>query len=194
MELFREALNRFKTQHRLYCEADVVEPAAVTLSTAGRDKRPSSRTVLLKEVDERGFMFVTNTRSRKGRQIAENPYAAMCFYWPALGEQVNIEGNVAPLSEAEAERYWKTRPRESQVGAWASLQSEPLNARDTLLRRFKEYEEKFHGRDIPRPTHWSGYRLAPVRIEFWKSQPHRLHERTVYFLDDGVWKVEYLYP
>lgn len=175
-------------------KTDLPEPTAMVLATAGADGRPHSRTVLLKGLDERGFVFYTNLRSRKGRQLAENPWASLTFYWPPLGEQVQVAGRVERVSDEEADAYWATRPRRSQLGAWASDQSETLESRHDLYRRFAELMAKHLGRPVPRPPHWSGYRVLPDRIELWRNHPRRLHERKVWELRDGVWSSRMLNP
>jgi len=149
---------------------------------------------LLRGVDERGFVFYTNLTSEKGRQLEENKAAALCFHWDPLKEQVRIEGTVEPVSGKEADEYWKTRPRESQIGAWASRQSETLESREVLVNRVAEVEAKFEGQEMPRPDFWSGFRVVPNRIEFWKGMPSRLHERIVYELGEDGWTKRMLYP
>lgn len=185
---FRESLVRAQRLRRLR------EPTAMQLATADAQGAPSLRTVLLKGADERGFVFYTNSRSRKGRQLAHHPLAALNFYWDALGRQVTAEGRVQPLADAESDAYWATRSRASQIGAWASLQSRPLEKRSHLLARVAAYTAKFSGKPIPRPRHWRGYRLMPHRIEFWDAKPFRLHERTVYELRAGSWIKSLLFP
>ncbi|MBI3333243.1 MAG: pyridoxamine 5'-phosphate oxidase [Candidatus Omnitrophica bacterium] len=170
------------------------EPAAMILATADPQGRPSVRTVLLKEVDARGFAFYTNLRSRKGRELAANPRAALCFYWEPLEAQVIVEGGVKPISRREADAYWATRPRESQIAAWSSLQSKPLSRRTLLLARFARYARRFAGRPVPRPPDWAGLRVVPDRIEFWRRRPFRLHERQLYVRQGSRWKVRRLYP
>ncbi len=170
------------------------EPAAVILATASADGKPSARVVLLKGFDERGFVFYTNLESRKGRELKMNPHAALCFYWPPLYQQVRVEGRIEQVSDAEADAYFATRPRGSQIGAWASKQSTPLASREQLAADFKAVEEKFAGREMPRPPFWSGFRLIPERIEFWESRENRLHDRTVYLRQNGKWALEKLYP
>jgi len=170
------------------------EPAAMTLATVGADGKPSARVVLLKGFDENGFVFYTNLESRKGRELAANPYAALCFYWAPLEQQVRIEGRVEKVSDIEADAYFATRPRGAQIGAWASKQSRALATREELETRVKAVEEKFAGREVPRPPFWSGFRVIPERLEFWQSQPSRLHDRTVYSRQNDGWIVEKLYP
>lgn len=194
MELYQRALARFGDLLEQARESGLAEPTAMSLATVDGGGRPSVRIVLLKQVDERGFVFYTNLKSRKGAQLAANACAALCFFWPLLMRQVLVEGEVEPVSAAEADAYWAARPRASQIGAWASLQSQPLGSRAELEKRFAEFEEKFRGAPVPRPPHWSGYRLRPRMIEFWSSRPDRLHERERYYREGGVWKCMLLYP
>jgi pyridoxamine 5'-phosphate oxidase len=154
----------------------------------------SARTVLLKGYDERGFVFYTNTLSRKGRQLAENPRAALTFLWAPLGRQVLIEGAVGFVSDDEADAYFASRPRLSQAGAWASRQSEALETKELLEQRVADIEARYEGRQIPRPPHWTGYRLEPDLIEFWAAGEGRLHERDRYWLEDGQWQYSLLNP
>jgi pyridoxamine 5'-phosphate oxidase len=172
------------------------EPTAMTLATADSEGRVSARTVLLKHADAQGFVFYTNTQSLKGHQLAEHPQAALLFHWKDLRDQVQVrvEGRVTPVSDAEADAYFAKRPRDSQIGAWASDQSQLLENRETLMRRVEEFSAKFDGRDVPRPPHWSGYRLAPDTIEFWYGAAHRLHDRILHRLVDGRWVEARLYP
>ena len=174
--------------------AGLHEPTAMTLATADTQGRPSARTVLLKGADADGLVFYTNLESRKGRQLTENPWAALCFSWDPLREQVLVEGRVERVSDEEAEAYWAIRPRTSQIGAWASLQSRPLSSRAHLLARAARYTATFAGQRVPRPPHWSGLRLAPARIEFWTSRPFRLHDRVLYERRAGRWTKTLLYP
>ncbi|MDE2091563.1 MAG: pyridoxamine 5'-phosphate oxidase [Gammaproteobacteria bacterium] len=194
MDLLTQAIERFATLFARAQTLELPEPAAVTLATVNDLGQPSVRTVLLKSFDVRGFVFYTNMRSRKGEQLAGNPHAALCFFWQPLMEQVLVEGKVESVSDAEADAYWLTRPRASQLGAWASLQSQALTGRSELERRFTEAEKKFNGQRVPRPAHWSGYRVVPVMIEFWSSRPGRLHERERYSSANGVWQHNLIFP
>lgn len=170
------------------------EPVAMALATADAGGRPSVRTVLLKALDERGAVFYTNLMSRKARELAANPRAALCLYWDPLRIQVLIEGRAEPVSDAEADAYWATRPRTSQLGAWASEQSQPLSSRAVLVARFAGFSAQYAGRPIPRPPHWSGLRVVPDRIEIWRARPFRLHERILYQRRGRRWVKSLLYP
>ena len=189
-----EAFVRFQELLRRARETDLREPLAMTLATVGGDGRVSARVVLLRAFDERGLVFYTNLNSDKALQINANATAALCFHWDALAEQVRIEGTAALISGDEADGYWQGRPRESQIGAWASRQSETLDSPETLARRIAEIEIEFRGQDVPRPEFWSGYRVTPRRIEFWANRPARLHERVVYELNEEGWSQRMLYP
>lgn len=192
--LYRQAIERFSALFAQVQTANLVEPAAMSLATVDADGRPSVRTVLLKAFDARGFVFYTNKRSRKGRQIEQTRRAALCFFWQPLMQQVLVEGGVQDVTEAEADAYWITRPRISQIGAWASLQSEVLSDRVALEQRYAMYEKQYADMSVPRPPHWSGYRVVPELIEFWSSRPGRMHERERFFLEDGKWRNLLLYP
>jgi pyridoxamine 5'-phosphate oxidase len=170
------------------------EPTAFALATVNADGQPSVRVLLLKEVDDRGFVFYTNLESRKGSELAANRRAAMNFHWSPLERQVRIEGRVTPVSDAEADAYFATRPRGSQIGAWASRQSRPMDRTSDLDARVAEYEKRFEGRQVPRPPFWSGFRLVPTSIEFWTGKPSRLHDRQLYTRDGEGWRVTLLYP
>jgi pyridoxamine 5'-phosphate oxidase len=170
------------------------DPVAVTLATATPDGRPSARVILLRRVDDQGFGFFTNYASRKARELTENPYAAICAYWPWLDEQARIEGPVRKVEAAESDAYFAARPRGSQVGAWASAQSEVLSSRADLEARYHAVDAEYAGREIPRPPFWGGFRLVPERIEFWRAGTFRLHDRLVYVREGDGWKTEILYP
>jgi pyridoxamine 5'-phosphate oxidase len=179
---------------RAYDRAKIPEPTAFTLATVGEDGRPSARVLLLKGVDANGFVFYTNYESRKGTDLLATPFAALCFHWAHLEVQVRVEGLVTPVSAEEADAYFATRPRLSQIGAWASLQSRPLASYAELEARVRQYEAEFAGRDVPRPPHWSGFCLEPDRMEFWKNMPSRLHHRDVYTRSASGWIRSQLYP
>jgi pyridoxamine 5'-phosphate oxidase len=167
---------------------------AMTLATATRDGRPSARTVLYKGLLDGGVCFVTNYTSRKGRELADNPHAALVFYWPSLNRQVRIEGRAEPTPAEWSERYFAARARMSQIGAWASAQSQVIASRDVLQARIAEAEQRFAGREVERPPHWGGYRLVPDQIEFWLGQDARLHDRFRYVRSDSGWICERLSP
>jgi len=170
------------------------EPTAFALATVGAGGQPSVRILLLKGVDERGFVFYTNYESRKGRELLAHPLAAMCFHWQHLERQVRIEGRAVQVSAEEADAYFASRARGSQIGAWASRQSEPMEHPGALFEREREVESRFAGGEVPRPPHWSGFRLVPARIEFWNNMPDRLHERLLYTRSGDGWRTEVLYP
>ena len=171
------------------------DPNAMTVATADGDGRPSARMVLLKGHDARGFVFYTNLDSRKAGEIAANAHTALLFHWKSLRRQVRIEGPVVPASDAEADAYFASRARDSQLGAWASDQSRPLASRETFERRFEAMKARFEGGDVPRPPRWGGYRVTPERIEFWQDRAHRLHERRLFVCEAGEgWSEGLLYP
>ena len=170
-------------------------PESMTLATATSDGRPSARVVLLKQIDEAGFVFYTNYRSAKARELEQNPQAALVFYWVGLDRQVRVEGRVERVSAAESDEYFKTRLRESQLGALASPQSEVIESREVLEANLRELENAFRDREVERPAYWGGYRLKPERIEFWENRPSRLHDRIAYELKtDGSWTITRLAP
>ena len=195
-DLYAEALITFRDLLDEARAAGDPEPTAMTVATCDASGRPSARTVLLKDFDDRGFVFYTNFNSRKGQQLRANPQAALLFLWKTLRYQVQakIEGAVQPVSAAEADAYFASRPRASQIGAWASLQSETLDSRATLDARIADLEREFDGREVPRPPHWSGFRVVPDMIEFWYGVPARLHDRHRYERVDGEWTKRLLYP
>ena len=170
------------------------EPEAMALATAGADGQPSVRMVLLNAHGPAGFTFYTHEQSAKGEDLAENPRAALLFHWKSLCRQVRIEGRIERASDAEADAYFATRGRDSQLGAWASDQSRPLDSRATFERRFDEAEQRFAGQDVPRPATWGGYRVVPDRIEFWTAREHRLHERRMFTRSGDGWSEGLLYP
>jgi pyridoxamine 5'-phosphate oxidase len=170
------------------------DPTAMALATADAKERPSVRMVLLKGHDEQGFVFYTNLDSRKGTELATNPNAALLFHWKSLRRQVRVEGRVEPVSDAEANAYFASRARDSQLGAWASDQSRPLAARATFEARFQQMKARFEGKDVPRPPRWSGFRVVPERIELWNDRAHRLHERRLFIRSGGAWSESLLYP
>lgn len=171
-----------------------VDTAPVALATADAGGQPSVRMVLLRGVDQRGFVFHTNYNSRKARELTANPRAALCIHWVSLEEQIRVEGRVERLPDAESDAYFASRPRGSQLGAWASDQSAVLASRETLEERYRETERRFHGQHVPRPPFWGGFRLIPDRIEFWFGRPDRLHDRLLYVRDGSAWRIERLYP
>lgn len=185
--LFREWLKAAEAS-----EPDV--PNALCLATVGPGNRPSARMVLLKELGPKGFVFYTNSESRKGIEIAQNPFAAACFHWKSLGRQVRIDGRLSQVTAAEADAYWNSRPRGSQIAAWASDQSRPLDVRATLEQRVRDAEARFKDQPVPRPPHWLGYALDPETIEFWLNAENRLHDRLAFIREGMGWRAERLHP
>ncbi|MGE3509269.1 MAG: pyridoxamine 5'-phosphate oxidase [Vicinamibacterales bacterium] len=183
---FMHALERAASHH--------VDTVPVALATAGGDGRPSIRMVLCRQVDARGFVFHTNYNSRKGRDLAANMHAALCFHWPTLEEQIRVEGHVEQLTSEESDLYFAERPRGSQIGAWASEQSAELESREALEARYRSFERQFAGGDVPRPPFWGGYRVIPTQVEFWYGRPDRLHDRVLYRLERDAWRITRLYP
>ena len=184
----------FKEWYKEAKATEPVNPNAMTLATADDEGRPSARMVLLKDVDVNGFVFYTNLGSRKALELNANPHAALCFYWKSLAKQVRVEGVIELVADAEADAYFASRPKLSQLGAWASKQSQTLEGRMALEKRVAKYTAKFNVGTIPRPDFWSGLRLRPVQIELWKEEAFRLHDRTRYKRDGDGWTVDRLYP
>jgi len=193
MDPFAEFRERF-AEAEAVDRARLPEPNAMTLATADARGAPSARIVLLKALDDRGFVFYTNLGSRKSRELAANPRAALVFHWAPLERQVRAEGMVERVSDAEADAYFASRARESRIGAWASRQSETMASDLVLQERIREVEQRYAGQPVPRPPHWSGYRLVPDRIEFWHGRAHRLHERRVFERGNGAWTLRRLFP
>ena len=183
----------FKKWYDLACKTEINDPNAMTLSTISNNQ-PSSRVVLLKSYDEIGFVFYTNSNSKKGKSIKENNNVALNFHWKTQNRQIRIEGNANIVSKEVADTYFKTRPRNSQIGAWSSNQSDELSSRDALIKNIKDFETKYKNKDIPRPSHWNGYLVMPNLIEFWQEMPFRVHDRVLYFKSDNSWKIKKLYP
>jgi len=175
---------------------EIKEPTAMALATASADAMPSVRIVLLKEWDARGATFFTNNESQKGRELIENPQASLCFHWMPLQRQVRLSGKVVQVTAEESDAYFASRSRGSQIGAWASLQSRPLESREILVDRIAAVEARYEGREVPRPAYWGGWRLMPQRIEFWQEREFRLHEREVHYRDplSGQWQHQWLNP
>ena len=187
------AILQFEKWFKDAVDAKVNEPNAMTLATADMDGKPSARIVLLRNFDENGFVFYTNYNSRKGTDIVKNPHAALLFFWPELERQVRIEGLLSKQSAAESDAYFRSRPRESKLGAWTSSQSKVIRSRDVLDEEYKKISEKYPG-EVPRPPYWGGYILKVNSIEFWQGRPSRLHDRLLYTLAGNSWKIERLAP
>ncbi|MDQ6886672.1 MAG: pyridoxamine 5'-phosphate oxidase [Gemmatimonadota bacterium] len=190
LELFQEWFARARAVDRSL----LPEPTAMALATTDSDGRPGVRMVLLKDADARGFVFYTNTESRKGRELIAHPRAALCFHWQPLELQVRIEGETEMVSDAEADAYFASRARVSQLGAWASSQSRVMAQDEDLEARLHEMERRFEGAAVPRPAYWSGFRVVPTRFEFWRNRPFRLHDRQLYERSEDGWLVTRLYP
>jgi pyridoxamine 5'-phosphate oxidase len=189
-----DPIAQFKEWYALAAEKEPVNPDAAAVATADADGRPSVRMVLVKAVDARGFVFYTNSESRKGAELAARPWASLCFYWKSLLRQVRVEGAVTQVSAEEADAYFASRARASQIGAWASIQSRPMAGAFEFERRIAQFTAKHAIGAVPRPPHWNGYRIAPDKVEFWQERRFRLHERLVYTRADDGWTTERLYP
>ena len=175
-------------------KAQVLDANAFAVATVSATGKPSNRIVLLKEVNTRGFVFFTNYQSQKGKELSRRPAASLLFFWPQLSRQVRVDGRVTKVSSRESDTYFKTRPRGSQLGAWASDQSQVIPSREFLEKRMRDLEERYKGKTIPRPPHWGGFRLVPTTVEFWQGRPNRLHDRLRYERKKGGWRVDRLAP
>jgi pyridoxamine 5'-phosphate oxidase len=194
MQLNDEIMRRFSQGFDQAVAAGIPEPTAMTLSTVDDNAQPTARVVLLKQWDASGFVFYTNTQSRKGCHLAANPSASLLFWWRENEQQVHIEGRAGRVSDEEADTYFASRPRGSQIGAWASMQSSELDERQTLLDRVARLEDEYRDSEIPRPPHWTGYRIEPARVEFWYGRQFRLHERVLFTAAAQGWERTLLYP
>lgn len=186
--------NELLAQAQALPREQIPEPTAFALGTAAANGQPSVRMMLLKHVDQDGFVFYTNIDSRKAAELSANRLATMNFFWAQMERQIRVEGRVTPVTPEEADEYFATRPRGSQVGAWASRQSQPMDHDEDLEARVAEFEKRFEGKVVPRPPNWSGFRLDPVTIEFWRGRPSRLHDRELYTREGHGWRVQRLYP
>lgn len=192
--VLEDPLDLFDQLYQEAVKAIPVDPSAMVLCTVSRDGRPSSRVVLMRGFDRRGFTFFTNLRSRKARELLENPHASLNFFWRPLDKQVRVEGRAEQVPDLEADEYFRGRPRGSQIGAWASLQSEPLVSREELEGRVAALEAQYQGQEVPRPPHWSGFRVVPEEIEIWTARPNRLHDRVLFRRSASGWARQLLYP
>lgn len=193
-DLAADPIGQFRAWFSEALAADAMDPNAMSVATVGVDGRPSLRTVLLKGFDDRGFVFYTNLGSHKAQDIRHNPQAALLFYWPEIGRQVRVSGRAARTTTAEDEGYFRSRPRDSQVGAWASAQSHVIDDRNVLEQKFAMIQARFANDDVPLPTFWGGYRVTAESVEFWQARENRLHDRFVYRLADGGWQILRLAP
>ena len=204
-DVSNDPIEQFKHWFDEAIKSELLEPNAMTLATATTDGKPSARIVLLKGIENQGFVFFTNYESKKGKEMADNPQAALCFNWLELQRQVRIEGTIEKIAEADSDAYFQSRPVGSRIGAWASPQSQVINSRALIEENEKSYKKQFHviardeargGTDIeiPRPAHWGGYVLKPTMIEFWQGRSSRLHDRICYVFEDNAWKIERLAP
>lgn len=193
-KLLSDPVKQFSIWFKEALKASRGEPHAMALATADKNGRPSARQVLIKDFNSRGFVFFTSYESRKAKEIASNPHAALLFYWPELERQVRIEGKILKISQEESDEYFATRPHGSQIGAWASKQSAPIRSRDALIKKSEAYLKKFEGLQVPRPPQWGGYRVIPKLFEFWSGQPDRLHDRIRYRKRGSEWIMDRLSP
>lgn len=193
-DLAQSPFDQLRSWLDLAVKDKVIEPTAMSLATCSKEGRPSARIVLLRHLDERGLVFFTNYNSRKAKQMTQNPFASVIFWWGQLEKQILIEGTIEKVSEDESNGYFAARPRKSQLGAWASQQDAPLDNREQLELSFQKFEKEFEGKEIPRPPFWGGFRLIPERFEFWQGRPSRLHDRFEYVKDKDCWKMGRLSP
>ncbi len=193
IENIKDPFVLFKKWYDLACKTEINDPNAMTLSTISNNQ-PSSRVVLLKSHDEIGFVFYTNSNSKKGKSIKQNNNVSLNFHWKSQNRQIRIEGNANIIKKEVADSYFKTRPRSSQIGAWSSKQSDDLSSRDELIGRIKDFENKNKDKEISRPSYWNGYLVTPNLIEFWQEMPFRIHDRVIYLKIDNYWKIKKLYP
>jgi len=189
-----DPIAQFKLWFDQALNSELLEPNAMTLATTTSDGKPSARIVLLKAFDQRGFVFFTNYKSQKGQKISQNPYASLVFWWGELERQVRIEGKVEKINSEESDQYFYSRPRDSQLGAWVSQQSEVIPSREILDQNFAKLKEDYEDQTIPRPEHWGGFRVIPDAIEFWQGRPNRLHDRLRYRRENGLWLRDRLAP
>lgn len=192
--LHEDPLEQFAIWMEEAVNAQILDPYAMCISTVGSDGKPSSRIVYWRDVVDGGFVFYTNYDSHKGQEIEANPHVAINFHWTEVERQIRIEGTVVKASERVSDLYWSKRPRESQLGAWASAQSKAISGKEELQKGLDKAKKKFEGIDIPRPPHWGGYSVKPTRVEFWQGRPSRLHDRFVYSKEGSTWKIEQLSP
>jgi pyridoxamine 5'-phosphate oxidase len=193
-DVHKNPINQFSKWFTEAVDSKVNEPNAMTVCTATKDGKPSARILLLRNFDDNGFVFYTNYKSRKGKEIVENPHAAILFFWPELERQIRIEGVLSKQSTEVSDLYFSSRPRSSKLGAWTSAQSQVIESRKVLDEEYEKLSVKYPGEDVPRPEHWGGYILKPATIEFWQGRPSRLHDRILYTKENSNWKIERLAP